>query len=133
MMVDASAMVAILNREPDGPELARQIESAKAPFTSPLAVYETLAALMRENRWTASEAEAVVRAFLDAAAIRVVPLTDGMATKAAVAFERFGKGRHPAGLNLGDCFAYACARAYRATLLYKGNDFERTDVNDRIF
>lgn len=128
MMVDASAMVAILNRETDAEELASKIETAKTPITSPLAVYETVTALMRENRWSASEAEATVRTFLEAASIRVVPLTDGMATKAALAFERFGKGRHPAALNLGDCFAYACAQAYHAPLLYKGNDFAQTDL-----
>jgi ribonuclease VapC len=51
-----------------------------------------------------------------------------MATTAAAAFDRFGKGRHPAALNLGDCFAYACARAYRAPLLYKRQDFAKTDI-----
>ena len=70
----------------------------------------------------------VVRAFLAAASIRVVMISDSMATIAAAAVDRFGKGRHAAALNLGDCFAYAAAKAYRAQLLYKGEDFARTDV-----
>jgi ribonuclease VapC len=128
MMIDASAMVAILLRESDGETLAAEIDAAKASFTSPLAVFETIVAVMREKRLNAAEAEASVRALLSAASIRVVMISDSMATAAAAAFERFGKGRHPAALNLGDCFAYACAKAYRAPLLYKGDDFSRTDI-----
>jgi ribonuclease VapC len=128
MMIDASAMVAILLRESDGETLASRIEAAKAPFTSPLAVYETIVALMREKRLSAAASEAAVRSFLSAASIRVVMISDSMATAAVAAFDRFGKGRHPAGLNLGDCFAYACAKAYRAPLLYKGEDFGKTDI-----
>ncbi|MFZ1964862.1 MAG: type II toxin-antitoxin system VapC family toxin [Roseiarcus sp.] len=132
MMVDASAIVAVLNREAEGPNLAAAIEAAEAPFTSPLAIFEAAAALMRENELAAGEADAAVREFLDAASIRVVPISDAMASAALEAFGRFGKGRHPARLNLGDCFAYACARAYRAPLLYKGGDFVETDVNDEF-
>ena len=128
MMIDASAMVAILLREPDGKSLAAQIEAAKAPFTSPLAVYETIVALMRVKRLSAADAEAIVRGFLTAASVRVVMISDSMATAAAAAFDRFGKGRHPAALNMGDCFAYACAKAYRAPLLFKGEDFGKTDI-----
>lgn len=130
MMVDASAIVAVLNRDAEGPKFAADIETANAPFTSPVAIFEASAALMRENQFAASDADAAVREFLDAASIRVVPISDAMASAAAEAFGRFGKGRHPARLNLGDCFAYACAIAYRAPLLYKGDDFSRTDVND---
>lgn len=104
------------------------IKAAKAPFTSPVAVYEATVALMRENQWTAEEASGVVHEFLDAASIKVVMITEAMATSAAKAFEKFGKGRHPAKLNMGDCFAYAAARSYRAPLLFKGDDFSRTDV-----
>jgi len=128
MMIDASAIIAILNAEADAPRLAAAIDAAKAPFTSSIAVYEATVALMRENEWTAEEAGGVVREFLDAASIKVVMVTETIATSAAKAFEKFAKGRHPANLNLGDCFAYAAARAYRAPLLFKGDDFPRTDV-----
>ncbi len=132
MMVDASAIVAVLNREAEGSKLAAAIEAAKAPFTSPLAIFEAAAALMRENHLGAGDADAAVREFLETASIRVVPISDATASAAIEAFGRFGKGRHAAGLNLGDCFAYACANAHRAPLLYKGDDFIRTDVNDEF-
>ncbi|WP_141342378.1 type II toxin-antitoxin system VapC family toxin [Bradyrhizobium sp. USDA 3458] len=128
MMIDASALVAILLREPDAAELVMAIADAKAPFTSAIAVYETVCALMRVNAWGAPEAEAAVREFLDAASIRVCAIADGMILTAAMAFGRFGKGRHPAQLNLGDCFAYACAKTYRAPLLHKSDNFPRTDL-----
>jgi ribonuclease VapC len=128
MMIDASAIIAILNDEADAPRFAAAIDAAKAPFTSPIAVYEATVALMQENQWTAEEAGGVVREFLDAASIKVVMISETIATSAAKAFEKFGEGRHPANLNLGDCFADAAARAYRAPLLFKGYDFSGTNV-----
>lgn len=67
-------------------------------------------------------------AFLDTLGISIVPTDQQQATLAAEAFLRFGKGRHPAGLNLGDCFSYALAKSLNAPLLYKGEDFGRTDI-----
>jgi len=128
MMIDASALTAILLREADGAELAARIASATAPVTSPIALYETACALMRVNVWSASEAQAAVRELLAIAGIRVIPITENIAWSAAAAFERFGKGRHPAALNLGDCFAYSAARALDAPLLFKGDDFIHTDI-----
>jgi len=66
--------------------------------------------------------------FLATAAIDVVPFDRQQAELARAAFQRFGKGRHPAGLNLGDCYAYALAQTLGALLLFKGNDFSHTDV-----
>ncbi len=128
MMIDASAIIAILNAEADAPRLAAAIDAAKAHFNSPIAVYEATVALMQENQWTAEEAGGAVREFLDAASIKVVMITETIATSAAKAFEKFGEGRHFANLNLGDCFACAAARAYRAPLLFEGDDFSGTDV-----
>lgn len=132
MMIDASAIVAILNAEPDAAALASAIGKAKAPYTSPIAIYEATVALMRENQWTSDEAGAVVREFMEAASIKVVMITDSIAASAIRVFEQFGKGRHPAQLNMGDCFAYASARAYRASLLFKGNDFTQTDIKSAM-
>ena len=128
MMVDASVLLAILLEEPDGEGFALRLSNTQAPFTSPLAIYETVARLMRLRDYSASEAEDVLRSFLKQGGISVVPITDEMTPIALRAAETFGKGRHPAGLNFGDCFAYACARAHDAPLLYKGNDFARTDM-----
>lgn len=57
-----------------------------------------------------------------------IPLSIDVTSAAIDAFARFGKGRHPAALNMGDCFAYACARVHRVPLLYKGDDFSLTDI-----
>jgi ribonuclease VapC len=132
MMIDASAIVAILNAEPEAAALSAAIGDARAPYTSPIAIYEATVALMRENQWAGEEAGAVVREFMDAASIKVVMVSESMATSAVRAFEQFGKGRHPAQLNMGDCFAYAAARAYRAALLFKGNDFAQTDLKNAL-
>lgn len=131
-MIDASAIVAILNAEPEAAALSAAIGDARAPYTSPIAIYEATVALMRENQWAGEEAGAVVREFMDAASIKVVMISESMATSAVRAFEQFGKGRHPAQLNMGDCFAYAAARAYRAALLFKGNDFAQTDLKNAL-
>ena len=128
MLIDASAFLAILLHEAEGPEMAKRISDAKAPYTSPLAIYETSTRLMNVRNMGAAEAEAVIRALLDECSIRVVHITDSMTSVALTAFECYGRSRHPADLNFGDCFAYACARAYRAPLLYKGNDFAQTDL-----
>ncbi len=129
MMIDASAIVAILNGEPDAAALAGAIGAASRPLSSPVALFEASVALMRENRWTADEADAVLREFLRSAAIEIVSIDEGTSRAAVKVFEKYGKGRHAARLNLGDCFAYACARASQSPLLCKGDDFARTDVN----
>lgn len=86
-------------------------------------------AVARLKQLTIAAAEAHVRDFLQAAAIAIVPIADVEAREALAAFARFGKGQgHPAQLNMGDCFAYACARTCKAELLFVGNDFSRTDI-----
>ena len=129
MFVDASAMLAMLTDEPDGDRLARVLEGAQSPITSAIAIYETAARLMSKSSLSGAEARKTVDDFLRAANIRVVTIGEREAEIALQAFEQFGKRRHPAGLNMGDCFAYACARAHRARLLYIGDDFSQTDVN----
>jgi ribonuclease VapC len=69
-----------------------------------------------------------VNDFVASATLEIVPIGKAEYAEAFRAFARFGKGRHPARLNLGDCFAYACARLHQAPLLFKGDDFTRTDV-----
>jgi ribonuclease VapC len=129
MFIDASAIVAVLTREPDADVLADLLEQARAPITSPIAVFEAALGVCRKRHASVEEAEADVRAFLDLARVRVVGITDKETTTALKAFARYGKGRgHPAQLNLGDCFAYAVATTYRTSLLFKGDDFGKTDV-----
>ena len=75
------------------------------------------------------EAAAAVQDFLALATIELVEIPAQAAFLALEAFDRYGKNRHPANLNFGDCFAYACARFYSMPLLYKGNDFPQTDID----
>jgi ribonuclease VapC len=128
MFVDASALLAILLDEEDATRFADAIASAERRLTSPLAIFETVAGLMRELSIPLSVAEASVRSVV-AMDFTVVPLTDEIGRVALDAFDRYGKGRgHPAQLNMGDCFAYACARVEAVPLLFKGDDFGRTDI-----
>jgi ribonuclease VapC len=83
---------------------------------------------MRERKASATEAGAIIKELLAILAIKVMHITESIGFDATLAFERYGKGRHPAALNMGDCFSYACAKAYRVPLLYKGNDFPQTDL-----
>lgn len=97
--------------------------------TSPLAVFEMVAALTRRRRQSAERSAEQVQTFLDTAGIAVVPITEADGRAALTAFARFGKGQgHPAQLNMGDCFAYACARTHEVPLLFVGNDFPQTDI-----
>lgn len=133
MFIDASAMVAILADEPGNAVLARIIKLAVEPITSALAVFETATAVARKNRISVEDARTEVYAFLDLAGIRVVALTDAEARGALAAYARYGKSQgHPARLNMGDCFAYACARAHEVSLLFVGNDFPHTDIRSAM-
>jgi ribonuclease VapC len=129
MFVDASAIVAILTREAEADALADVLESARSPITSPIAIFEAALGICRKRHASVEEAEEDVRQFLDMAGVRAVPITDREAETALAAFSRYGKGRgHPAQLNLGDCFAYAVAKNHRTALLFKGEDFDKTDI-----
>jgi len=129
MFVDASAIVAILTREPDADALADLLEAATAPITSPIAISEAVLGICRKRHASIEEARDDVQEFLAAANIRLVPITGHDGEAALVAFARYGRGRgHPAQLNLGDCFAYAVANTHRTSLLFKGADFDKTDI-----
>lgn len=111
MFVDASAIVAILAREPEADPLADILDTAPAPITSAIAVFEAALGLCRMRHASVAEAHADIEEFLGTAGVRTVPITGEEAKTALDAFARYGKGRgHPAQLNLGDCFAYAVAK-----------------------
>lgn len=133
MFVDASAIVAILTRETDADELADALETADAPITSPIAVFEATLGVCRKRHASVEEALQDVREFLAVGRVDVVAIGAEDAETALTAFARYGKGRgHPAQLNLGDCFAYAIAKNHHAPLLFKGADFTNTDVESGI-
>ena len=129
MFVDASAIVAIVTGEPEADALADRLEQAATPITSPLAVYEAMLAVRRIHRTTVSEAYEIVKRFLAATSVLEVAIDPRDTEMAVDAFARYGKGQgHPAQLNMADCFAYAVARNRQRRLLYKGNDFAKTDM-----
>jgi ribonuclease VapC len=129
MFIDASAIVAVLTREAEADRLADLVEQAAAPITSPVAIFEAALGICRKRHASVDEAEDDIREFLRMAGVRTVPITEQEAETALLAFARYGKGRaHPAQLNLGDCFAYAVAKNRRTTLLFKADDFSKTDI-----
>ena len=130
MFVDASAIVAILTGERDADFLAGRLETARQPVTSAIALFEAAAGVARKKACSITVARDFVLRFLSAADVEIVPIREREAVLALEAFDRFGKGRHPASLNMDDCFAYAGARARGVPLLFKGDDFARTDLEN---
>ena len=129
MFVDASAMVAIIAREPEETALIARLEQAPVRYTSPVAILETVMALRRLGAESVDQAERIVRGFLANARIEEASITGRESAAAITAYAQYGKGQgHPAQLNLGDCFAYACARTRDVPLLFVGNDFSQTDI-----
>jgi ribonuclease VapC len=128
MFVDASALTAVLVNERDAGELLARVQTYTRRMTSPMAVWETVLAVARILGLDVKLAEAAVEDFLVLTGIKVESVPAGARGVALDAFSRFGKGRHPAALNFGDCFAYSCARSFGVPLLYKGDDFPQTDI-----
>ncbi len=128
MFIDASALTAMLVSETDARELLARLQNTSQRQTSALAVWETSIAVARVLGFSPSAALKAVEEFLKLAEVEVIAVAPETRLLAVEAFERYGKGRHPAALNFGDCFAYACARFAKLPLLYKGNDFPQTDI-----
>ena len=129
MIVDSSAIIAILFKEPDGQRYLEALAAEERPAASAVTVVET--AMVTEGRAGAAAA-AELDVLMAELAIETVPIDARQAHMARDAWRRYGRGRHPAGLNLGDCFAYALAKARGEPLLFKGEDFAQTDVKAAI-
>ena len=125
MVIDTSAIVAILFDEPERPEFDRLIGEDDVCLIS--AVTRAEAAFVIEGR-TRDVGRDRLDSFFALNGIEVVAVTPEQAEFATEAFRRYGKGRHAAALNIGDCFAYALWKATGEPLLFKGNDFAQTDV-----
>lgn len=128
MFIDASALVAILTDEADGAQLAEKIDDASVRLISAVAIFESVRGIERKTNASMGQAANLVERFIARARIEQVEIGAAETVAAINAVERFGKGRHPARLNMGDCFAYACARTHRTPLLCKGDDFPQTDI-----
>jgi ribonuclease VapC len=129
MIIDSSALVAILAGEPDADHYVQAISTAPICRISAASFVEISIVL------EAQHGPEVVRqcdALLRRAEVLIEPVTVEQAHLARQAYIDFGKGRHPAALNYGDCFAYALAKATGEPLLFKGEDFKKTDVESAI-
>jgi len=128
MFVDASAAIGIVAHEPDRADLNHRLSKARRVITSPIAIYESVTGLARSRKVPLPDADESIAVFLKMVGARTVPVDVRISKLALEAFARYGKGRHKANLNMGDCFAYACAKAHKVPLLYKGRDFALTDI-----
>jgi ribonuclease VapC len=125
MVVDTSALLAVLQDEPERRSFNEAIEAADSAALSVASFVE--ASIVIEARHGADGLRALDR-FIERAGIVVAAVDIEQGKLARDAFSRFGKGRHAAALNFGDCFSYALARVLGEPLLFKGEDFARTDV-----
>lgn len=125
MILDTSALIAIVAGEPDAELYIRAISRAKNCRISAANFVEL--GLVIENQFGVEVSQQCDALFLRAGVV-IEPVTVEQAHMARQASRDFGKGRHPAGLNFGDCFAYALAKSMNEPLLFKGEDFKKTDV-----
>ncbi|MGF1541391.1 MAG: type II toxin-antitoxin system VapC family toxin [Pleurocapsa sp.] len=126
MVIDTSAIIAILNLEPEATILADAIASDSVRLMSMGTALE-LSIIVKARKEEAGIRE--LDFFLYKAAINLVNFDENQLKIARYAFENYGKGRNPASLNFGDCFAYALSKTSGQPLLFKGNDFNQTDVS----
>jgi ribonuclease VapC len=123
IVLDTSALVAILQGEPEAAQMRDRIGRAEGLFISAGTAAEAM--IVAGQRGFRSSLEAMLLKF----GVEIVPVTAIEIGRVADAYARWGKGNHPAALNLGDCFAYALARERDYPLLFVGNDFSRTDID----
>ena len=124
MIVDASALLAVLRVEPEEPLFSGAMADAPVLRMSPVSWFEAAMNAEKEGAGDFAALEKLAR-HLD---LKIVPVDEAQMRLAHQAWRRYGKGKHPARLNMGGCFAYALAKHSGEALLYKGGDFARTDV-----
>ncbi len=125
MVIDTSAVIACLFDEPERASLVDAMEADPVRLISVVGVVEASFVILGRKR---AGGLSDLQALLDDGEIEGVPVDVRQAEAAVEAFRRFGRGRHPAALNIGDCFAYALAKTTGEPLLFKGGDFVRTDI-----
>lgn len=137
MFIDASAIVAVLRREPGYEDLVRRIEDCPGQlYTSALARFEAAVSFARQRAGKSKPTPELVMAcaeivsdMLEELSAKDIHITRSTGDGAVRAAALYGKAvGHEADLNFGDCFAYACAKSYRVKLIYKGDDFAKTDL-----
>jgi ribonuclease VapC len=129
MVIDTSAIVAVLLNEATAARIAQLIEASSPRLLSAANLLETSIVIESRKGETGGRE---LDLLLYRARIDIVPLDQDQAEIARIAWRRFGKGRHPAALNYDDCFAYALAKSRRLPLLYIGDDFSQTDIETAL-
>ena len=125
MVIDTSAILAILTNEPERQVFNEAVEKARSPMMSAASFVEASIVIESSRGYDGLRDFDL---FLASAGIEIVPVDIEQARAAREAFRQYGKGHHPAALNYGDCFSYALAKATGLPLLFKGNDFSGTDI-----
>ena len=128
MLIDSSALVAIMTDEEDSFFFATKMSVDPVRITIPTVVWEVVVNVARKRDLNVIDAIVELQRFLDALDIEVVAIPAEVGFLSVDAFDRFGKGQHPAALNFGDCIIYAASKLLNQPLLFKGTDFTQTDV-----
>ena len=129
MIVDASALLAILLDEPDGDKFSRALaDELEDLLISPVNFVEAAIRADKEGEAVSAALDEIIRV----SGIEIIPPSIHQVRLAREAYRTFGKGNHAAKLNLGDCFAYALAKARNEPLLFKGDDLRKTDIEAAI-
>jgi len=122
--IDTSAVFAIVAQEGERGPFIDILDAEKAMISAVTYVETVMVLTGRSRRLASDRVNELIRTF----GIEIIPVDRPLAGAAVDAFDRYGKGRHPARLNLSDCFSYALAKSRDVPLLYKGDDFGRTDI-----
>ena len=130
--IDASALVAMIAREPEARSLGNRLAVEPHRLTSALAIWEAVRAVARVRGVPFGEARMLVEEFLEVLDVTIVQIGALEGGIALDAHARYGRGVDPAELNMGDCFAYACTKRHNASILFKGDDFAQTDLLDAM-
>lgn len=125
MVLDTSAILCVLLHEPEAPQMAARIAAASTRAMSAVTWFESIVVLTARK---GPQSRSAFESLITAAPTEVVSVDAVQSGLAYDAWLRYGKGRHPAGLNLGDCFSYALAKQRGEPLLFKGGDFQLTDL-----
>ena len=129
LFVDASALVAMITNEPERDRFRQTVLAEADSLWSAMSCWETVSAVRKRGTLSVPEARALVEESAELLGLRLVDVGSTELIAALDAYQTYGRtSGHPAKLTMGDCFAYACAKANNASLLYKGNDFLHTDL-----
>lgn len=130
MIVDSSVLIAILKREPEAAALSKILDQSQSSSMSAASYLETSIVV---DGWKNPVLSSRLDEIIDSFSILIEPVTAEQAKIARQAYQSFGKGQGSrASLNYGDCFSYALAKAKRESILYKGNDFQHTDLRSAM-